>query len=74
MATRYRKHLILVRVAQDTDTAMWTAKAHIEFTLKRDFQDIVIGPTAPFRSQKQAEKQIIQQAKDWIDNRVGKPE
>ena len=70
MAVRHRKHLILVRVAQDANTDLWTARAHIEFTQKRDFQDIVIGPTAPFKSQKEAEKEIIRQAKEWIDNRL----
>jgi hypothetical protein len=74
MATHYRKHLILVRLAQDSDTAMWTARAHVEFTRKRDFHDVVIGPTGPFKSSSQAEKEIIRQAKEWIDSRLDKPE
>ena len=74
MATRYRKHLILVRMAQDTETDMWRARAHVEFTKKRDFHDVVIGPTGPFKSPSQAQKEIVRQAKEWIDNRLDKPE
>jgi hypothetical protein len=53
-------------------TAMWTARAHIEFTQRRSFHDVVIGPTSPLKSQKEAEKEIIRQTKRWIDKRVNK--
>jgi hypothetical protein len=53
---------------------MWRARAHVEFTKKRDFHDVVIGPTGPFKSPSQAEKEIVRQAKEWIDNRLDKPE
>ena len=70
MSVRYRKHLILPTISQDEATAAWTATAHIQFTDKLAFNNFILRGSTTFRTEKEAEKHIIQHAKEWIDERL----
>jgi hypothetical protein len=70
MAVRYKKHLILPTIDRDEDTGSWIATAHIQFTDKGSFQNIIIRRSSMFPTKKEAEKHIIEQAKVWIDERL----
>ena len=69
---RYRKHLILTTATADAATGAWKATAHIEFTEQRAFNNVVIRSSALFKSRKAAEKQLLREAKEWVDNRLRK--
>jgi hypothetical protein len=70
MSVRYRKHLILPTISQDEVTGTWTATAHIQFTEKLAFTNFILRSSAIFRTKKEAEKHIVEQAKKWIDERL----
>ena len=70
----YRKHLILITATVDAATGAWTAIAHIEFTQERTFNNVIIRSNALFKSKKAAEKQLIKEAKEWVDTRLHKAE
>jgi hypothetical protein len=70
MAVRYRKHLILSTIDRDEDTGSWLATAHIQFTAKLSFHNVIIRGNGMFSTKKEAEKHIVQQAKLWIDERL----
>jgi hypothetical protein len=42
MAVRYKKHLILPTIDQDEGAGTWTATAHIQFTEKLSFHNVII--------------------------------
>jgi hypothetical protein len=54
----------------------WTASAHIEFTEFTEFTEkltvhtVVLRPADVFQTESQAEKYIIQRAKEWVDKRL----
>jgi hypothetical protein len=70
MSVRYRKHLILPTISQDEASAGWTATAHIQFTEKLAFNNFILRGSTLFRTKREAEKHIIQHAKEWIDERL----
>jgi hypothetical protein len=70
MAVQYRKHLILPTIDQDEATGAWIASAHIQFTEKLTFHNVSIQGSSMFRTKREAEKQIVRQAKEWIDERL----
>lgn len=70
MALRYRKHLILPTISQDEATGAWTATAHIQFTEKLAFTNFILRGSTMYRTKSEAEKHIIEQAKEWIDQRL----
>ena len=70
MKSQYRKHLILPATYRDPSIGDWTASAHIEFTEKLTVHTVVLKPADVFQTEMQAEKYIIQRAKEWIDNRL----
>lgn len=70
MSVRYRKHLILPTISQDEVTGAWTATAHIQFTDKLAFTNFILRSSALFRTKREAEKHIVEQAKKWIDERL----
>ena len=70
MAVRYKKHLILPTIEQDEGVGTWTATAHIQFTEKLSFHNVIIRGSSMFPTKKEAEKHIVQQAKQWIDERL----
>src|SRR4051794_39651679 len=76
MAERYRDHLIFVRTVLDPQTRLWTASAHVQFNEgPRIFQDISLPrATALFETEKAAERYTIRQARNWIDERLGRTE
>jgi hypothetical protein len=69
MAVRYKKHLILPTMEQDEGVGTWTATAHIQFTEKLSFHNVIIRGSSMFPTKKEAEKHI-EQAKLWIDERL----
>ena len=71
MSVRYRKHLILPILQQDEATGAWIASARIEFTEKLTFHNVSISRSSMFRTRRQAERFILQEAKEWINKRLG---
>jgi hypothetical protein len=65
MGVRYRKHLILSTIDRDEGSGSWTATAHIQFTEKLIFHNIIVRTSNMFPTKKEAEKHIVEQAKDW---------
>lgn len=70
MSLRYRKHLILPTINQDEDTCAWFGSAHIQYTEKLKFHNVLIQVRGIFWTKTEAEKHLIQQAKEWIDSRL----
>ena len=70
MSIRYRKHLILPTINQDEATGAWFGSAHIQYTEKLKFHNIVIQGRGIFWTRTEAEKHVIQEAKEWIDSRL----
>jgi hypothetical protein len=71
---QYKKHLILTTATEDAATGAWRAIAHIQFTEQRTFNNVVVRSSAFFKSKKAAEKQLIREAKEWVDARLRKAE
>lgn len=73
MTERHRNHLIFIRTNQDPGTRLWTASAHVQFNEDlRTFRDVWLPtPTARFVSKAAAEKHMVNQAREWIDDRIG---
>jgi hypothetical protein len=57
-------------IVPDEDTGSWIATAHIQFTEKLSFHNVIIQGSKMFRTKKEAEKHIVEQAKEWIDERL----
>jgi hypothetical protein len=70
MAVRYKKHLILATIDQDEGVGTWTATAHIQFTEKLSFHNVIIRGSSMFLTKREAEKHIVEKAKQWIDERL----
>ena len=70
MSVRYRKHLILPTISQDEASGDWTAIAHIQFTEKLAFNNFILRSSTTFGTESEAEKHIVEQAKEWIDERL----
>jgi hypothetical protein len=70
MAVQHRKHLILPTIDRDEATGAWIATAHIQFTQKLTFYNVIIRASSMFPIKKAAETHIVQQAKVWIDERL----
>jgi hypothetical protein len=62
--------VILPMIVPDEDTGSWIATAHIQFTEKLSFHNVIIQGSKMFRTKKEAEKHIVEQAKEWIDERL----
>ena len=67
----YRQHLILPVMFFDSAVGDWTASVHIEFTEKLKVHTVVLRSDDRFQSELQAKKFIIDQAKQWVDGRLG---
>jgi hypothetical protein len=76
MTERHRNHLIFVKANRDPTTHLWTATAHVQFNEDlRTFRDVWLPkPTACFETNAAAEKHMLKQAKEWIDDRIGQTE
>ena len=70
MVERYRNHLIFVKADQDPATALWKAATHIQFNEDpRTFRDVWLPrPKVGLRTKKSAEKQMIKEARKWVDD------
>jgi hypothetical protein len=66
---RYRNYLISVKCIQQPNTELWTVSANIESRKKSGpFRHIQLStPSAQFKTQRQAEREMIQEAKELID-------
>jgi hypothetical protein len=72
MVERYRNHLIFVKADQDPKTALWKASSHVQFNDgPLAFRDVWLPkPTVGSKTRRNAEKQMIKEARKWIDNRL----
>jgi hypothetical protein len=72
MVERYRNHLIFVKADQDPKTALWKASGHVQFNEgPLAFRDVWLPkPTVGLRTRRNAEKQMIKEARKWIDGRL----
>jgi hypothetical protein len=70
MECLYRQHLILPVAFFDSAIGDWTASVHIEFTERLTVHTIVLKPGDAFKSEVQAKKFIIDQAKQWVNDRL----
>ena len=72
MVERYRNHLIFVKADQDPATALWKAATHIQFNEDpRTFRDVWLPrPNVGLRTKKSAEKQMMKEARKWVDDRL----
>jgi hypothetical protein len=48
----------------------WTANAHIEFSENLKIHTVVLKSSDAFRTEVQAKRFIIKQAKQWVDDRL----
>ena len=71
MECLYRQHLLLPVAFFDSAIGDWTASVHIEFTEKLKIHTVVLRSDDTFKTEVQAKKFIIEQAKQWVDNRLG---
>jgi hypothetical protein len=72
MVERYLNHLIFVKADQDPATGLWTAGTHVQFNEDpRTFRDVWLPrPNIGLRTKKSAEKQMMKEAKKWVDGRL----
>jgi hypothetical protein len=70
MSIHYRKHLILATIDQDEATGAWFGNTHIQYTQKLLFHNVSIRGRGMFRTKAEAEKQVTQEAKEWVDKRL----
>jgi hypothetical protein len=72
MVERYLNHLIFVKADQDPATALWKAATHIQFNEDpRTFRDVWLPrPNVGLRTKKSAEKQMMKEARKWVDDRL----
>jgi hypothetical protein len=71
MECLYRQHLILPVAFFDSAIGDWTVSVHIEFTENLKVHTVVLRSNEAFQSEVQAKKFIIDQAKRWVDERLG---
>jgi hypothetical protein len=69
MAVRYRKHLILPTIDRDGDTGSGQQLPTFRL-LKISVSIMSASQAAACFQKKEAEKHILEQAKDWIDERL----
>jgi hypothetical protein len=70
MEFRYRDHLIFPAVSLDSAIGDWTASAHIEFSENLKIHTVVLKSGDAFRTELQAKRFMIKQAKQWVDDRL----
>jgi hypothetical protein len=74
MVERYRGHLIFAKAYLDRSRGVWTTSLHVQFNEDpRTFRDIWL-PSPITRSMRKisVEKQAIEEARQWVDDRLGK--
>ena len=71
MECRCCHHLIFPLAFFDSVIGDWTASVHIEFTEKLKIHTVVLKSGVVFQSEVQAKKFIIEQARQWVDDRLG---
>ena len=71
MECLYRQHLLLPVAFFDSAIGDWTASVPHRVTEKLKVHTVVLKSGDAFKSEVQAKKFIIEQAKQWVDNRLG---
>jgi hypothetical protein len=73
MVERYRGHLIFAKAYLDRSRGVWTTSLHVQFNEDaRTFRDIWLpSPISRFMRKKSVEKHAIEEAKQWVDDRLG---
>jgi hypothetical protein len=72
LVERYRNHLIFVKADHDPRTGLWKAGTHVQFNEDpRTFRDVWLPrPIVGFKTNKNAERQAIKEARRWVDDRL----
>jgi hypothetical protein len=70
MEFRYRDHLIFPAASLDSAIGDWTPSAHVEFSENFKIHTVVLKSGDAFVTEVQAQRFIIKQAKQWVDNRL----
>ena len=69
---RYRGHTIRFTVQRNSTTLYWRARGTIEYTeAGRFWTFIMTGAIDTFTTEGEAKDGFIQQAKKWVDDRLG---
>jgi hypothetical protein len=73
MVERYRGHLIFAKAHLDS-RGVWTTSLHVQFNEdSRTFRDVWLPSTiARFKGKQSAEKHALEEARQWVDDRLGK--
>jgi hypothetical protein len=74
MVERYRGHLIFAKAYLDRSRGVWTTSIHVQFNEDLcTFRDVWL-PSPIRRSMRKisVEKHAIGEAKQWVDERLGK--
>jgi hypothetical protein len=62
--------LILEKATFDFNSGLWNVSAQVQFNESGTFHDVLIRcRTHSFKNERDARKHIIENAKNWIDNR-----
>jgi hypothetical protein len=74
MVERYRGHLIFAKAYLDRSRGVWTTSVHVQFNEDhRTFRDVWLpSPIGQFMGKTSAEKHALKEAKQWVDDRLGK--
>ena len=71
-AQQYRAHTIRFTVQRSPTTLYWRARGTIEYTeAGRFWTFIMTGAVNTFTTETEASDGFIQQAKKWVDDRLG---
>ena len=72
MVERYRRHLIFAKAYLDRSRGVWKASLHVQFNEDaQTFRDVYLpSPTGRFMGKTSAEKQALEEAKQWVDDRL----
>jgi hypothetical protein len=72
MVERYRGHLIFAKAHLDRSRGVWTTSLHVQFNEDpRTFRDVYLpSPIGRFMRKTSAEKHALEEAKQWVNDRL----
>ena len=72
MVERYRGHLIFAKAYFDHSSRVWTTSLHVQFNDDYGtFRDVWLpAPIGRFMGKTSAEKHALEEAKQWVDDRL----
>jgi hypothetical protein len=69
---QYRGYVIKVEAVQSMSTEYWEGRAYIQYHESGSFRSVPrYGPFNTFRTKDEAERHILEEAKQWVDGRIG---